>query len=566
MADTEPNTLEKGGVGGPPVLILGEDTIRTHGREAQSMIIAAGLAVAEAVRTTLGPEGMDKMLVDDIGDVTITNDGVTVLNQLDVEYPAAKLVIEVAETQEAEVGDGTTTAVILAGELLREADELLQQDVHPKTIAEGYQRAADRAIDHLETLTTTVSADDAEALTQVARTALMGKSLGEDIDHLADLAVQTIQAVTEGEDVDLDAMEIEAVKGAPVDESDFVEGVAVDKDRVHVNMPKRVEDARIALLDTDIKPNFDVEGTNYDERIALDDISQIRDADETEERQTREMVQSIAESGATVVFCKAGINDFAQHLLVQEDIFAVRQVKTRHLRRLATATGAEIVSNVHDLSTERLGRAGLVEERHIGDKYFTFVEETDHGGTAVPIVRGGTDVVVDDVERALDDAIDAIAKAVEDGTLLPGGGAPEIEAAGVLRDYAPELSSREQLAVEAFATALEALPRTLASNAGLDPIDAHVDLRRHHEEGETTAGLDLTTGDVVDMLDQGVVEPLRVKRQAIESAQEAAVMLLRIDDMLTPPVSSIQEGDEIVPPPGGQMGGITPPPTGGDGG
>lgn len=554
MADSQAGQRGQGQAGRRPVVILDDEVIQTQGRDAQSMIIAAGVAVAEAVRTTLGPRGMDKMMVNDIGDAMITNDGVTILDEMDVDHPAAKLVIEVAESQEHEIGDGTTTAVVLAGALLLEADELIEMGLHPGTIVSGYEKAAVHATDHLESIATTIDPDDTEALTRVARTALTGKNLGGALDHLAELAVKTVQAIAQDGTVDKLDFEIMDVAGAPMDESFLVEGVIIDKDRLHVSMPKRVEDAEIALIEPALKPDLDSDATNYNAHAQFDSAEEAHDVTQQERDQLREMVETVAGTGANVVFTGSAIDNYAQHVLVQEGIFAHRELKKRYMRRLVKAVDGEVASNINDLAPTKLGRAGLVEERRVGDKKWIFVEDTAKGGTAYPVVRGSTDLVAKDAARALDDAIDVVAEAVEDGTMLAGGGAPETDAAHALRDFANTVDSREQLAVEAFADALETIPRTLANNAGLDPIDALVELRRRHANGETTAGLDVESGDVLDGLDHGVVEPLQVKRSAISSAQEAATMLLRIDDVVSPPRDAIQKGDPIPPPPGGSYG------------
>ncbi|MES3516756.1 MAG: thermosome subunit alpha [Natronomonas sp.] len=544
-------------MGNQPLIVLSEESQRTSGKDAQSMNITAGKAVAESVRTTLGPKGMDKMLVDSTGNVVVTNDGVTILKEMDIEHPAANMIVEVAETQEEEVGDGTTTSVVIAGELLSKAEDLLEQDIHATILAQGYRQAAAEAKEILEDIAIDVDADDTEYLQQIASTAMTGKGAENAKDHLAALVVDAVSAVADDDDIDTDNIKVEKVVGGSVDESELVEGVIVGKERVHENMPYAVEDADVALLDTAIE----VKETEIDAEVNVTDPDQLQQFLDQEEKQLREMVDKLVDVGADVVFCQKGIDDMAQHYLAQEGILAVRRAKKSDMGALARATGGRVVSNIDDITEDDLGFAGSVSQRDIAGDEKIFVEDVDDAKAVTLILRGGTEHVVDEVERAVEDSLGVVRVTLEDGKVLPGGGAPETELALGLRDYADSVSGREQLAVEAFADAIDVIPRTLAENAGLDPIDSLVDLRSRHDDGETGAGLDAYTGDVIDMEAEGVVEPLRVKTQAIESATEAAVMILRIDDVIAAGDlvgGSTDDDDEDDAPggPGGGMGGM----------
>ncbi len=543
-------------MGNQPVLVLSEDSERTSGRDAQTMNINAGKAVSEAVRTTLGPRGMDKMLVGSVGDVVITNDGVTILDQMDVEHPAAQMIVEVADSQEEETGDGTTTAVVVAGELLKRAEDLLEQDVHPTVIASGYRQAADKARETLEDNTIDVDASDEEQLNRIAQTAMTGKGAEDAKETLSDLVVRAVQAVVEDGEIDLDNVKIETVVGGAVEDSELVEGMIIDKDRVHANMPKRVDDARIALIDTPIE----VKETETDTEINVSSPDELQSFLDQEEDMLREMVEDIKDAGANVVFCQKGIDDMAQHFLAQEGILAVRRAKKSDVKKLARATGGKVVSNIDDITEDDLGNAGTVEERVVSGDEMIFVEDCENPKSVSMILRGGTEHVVDEIERAIDDALGVVRVTVQDGEILPGGGAPEIQTALALRDFADSVEGREQLAVESFADAIEIIPRTLAENAGIDSIDSLVSLRSRHDGGDQTAGLDANTGEIENMEELGVVEPLRVKTQAVSSATEAAVMILRIDDVIAG--GDMGGDDEDMPDmggaggPGGGMGGM----------
>jgi thermosome len=510
---------------GQQILILPEGTQRLLGREAQRMNIMAGKALAETIRTTLGPKGMDKMLVDGLGDIVVTNDGVTILKEMDIEHPAAKMLVEVAKTQEDEVGDGTTTAVIIAGELLKKAEDLLEMDIHPTVISAGYRKAAAKAQEILESIS--ITASDTETLQSIAMTAMTGKGTEKARKPLADLIVKAVQMVEEDGYVDKDHININRIQGATVEESQIVNGVVIDKGRLDPSMPKKVEDARIALL----KFPIEVKSLETDAKIKLTDPSQMAAFIEQEENMIREMVDKVIDSGANVLFCQKGIDDLAQHYLARAGILAVKRVRKSDIERLEKATGARVATNLDDLNNEDLGIAGQVYEKKIFDEIMLFVEDCIDPKAVSIILRGSTKHVAEEVERAVDDAIGVVAATLEDGQVVAGGGAPEIAIAKGLKDFADTISGREQLAIGAFAAALEVVPKTLAENAGLDSIDALVDLRAAHEKSPYM-GLNVFSGDVTDMKKAGVIEPKRVKKQAIQSAAEAAEMILRIDDMI----------------------------------
>ena len=531
--------------GGQPIFILPEGTNRSVGRDAQRNNILAGKVLAETVRTTLGPKGMDKMLVDGLGDIVVTNDGVTILKEMDIEHPAAKMLVEVAKTQEDEVGDGTTTAVIIAGELLKKSESLLDQDIHPTIIAMGYRQAAEKAQEILDDIA--IDSVDEETLIKVAMTAMTGKGTEAAREPLAKLIVDAVQKVAEDGAVDTDNIKIEKKDGAVVEDSTLVEGVIVDKERVHPGMPSEVKDAKIALVNSPLE----VKETEVDAEIRITDPAQMQAFIEQEEKMVKDMVDKVAESGANVLFAQKGIDDLAQHYLSKAGILAVRRVKKSDIEKLARATGANVVTNLEDLTADDLGEAGIVEERTVSGEEMIFVEECSVAKSVTLFVRGSTKHIVDEIVRAIEDAIGVVAATVEDDKVVAGGGAPEIAMAKKLKDYADSISGREQLAVNAFAEALEIVPKTLAENAGLDSIDSLVDLRAAHENS-AVMGLDVFTGKVADMKEAGVIEPKRVKKQAIQSASEAAEMILRIDDV----IASSGKGDA-------DMGGMDPAAMGG---
>ncbi|MFA9428174.1 thermosome subunit alpha [Natronorubrum sp. A-ect3] len=539
-------------MGNQPLIVLSEDSQRTSGKDAQSMNVQAGKAVAESVRTTLGPKGMDKMLVDSTGNVIVTNDGVTLLSEMEIDHPAADMIVEVAETQEDEVGDGTTSAVVISGELLSQAEDLLEQDIHATTLAQGYRQAAEEATEALEDIAIDVEADDDEVLQQIAATAMTGKGAESARDLLAQLVVDAVQSVADDEGVDTDNIKVEKVVGGSIENSELVEGVIVDKERVSDSMPYFAEDANVAIVDGALE----IKETEIDAEVNVTDPDQLEQFLEQEEAQLREMAEQVADVGADVVFVDGGIDDMAQHYLAQEGIIAVRRVKSSDQGQLARATGATPVSSVDDLTEDDLGFAGSVAQKEIAGDQRIFVEDVEDAKAVTLILRGGTEHVIDEVDRAIEDSLGVVRTTLEDGKVVAGGGAPEVELSLALRDYADSVGGREQLAVEAFADALEVIPRTLAENAGLDPIDSLVELRADHDGGETTSGLDAYTGDTIDMAEEGVYEPLRVKTQAIESATEAAVMLLRIDDVIAAgDLAVADDDDDEEMPPGGGMGG-----------
>jgi thermosome len=520
-------------IGQTPVFILKEGTRREKGKGAQFNNIAAARAIADAVRSTLGPRGMDKMLVDSMGDVVITNDGVTILKEIDVEHPAAKMLVEVAKTQDEECGDGTTTAVILSGELLKKAEALVEQNVHPTVISGGYRAAAIRARELLDDVAIKVDPSDTETLMDIARTAMISKSVSASRNLLADVAVRAVSAVAEKKDdgtwtVDDDNIQVVKKQGGSMDDTQMIAGIIVDKEAVHPAMPKHVEKAKIALVDAALE----VKKTEIDAKIEITDPSQMRAFLDEEETMLKKMVDIVKKSGATVLFCQKGIDDLAQHYLAKEKIYAVRRVKKSDMEKLSKATGANLVTKLDDLKAEDLGVANLVEEKKIADDRMTFVTGCKNPKAVSILIRGGTEHVVDEIDRSLNDAISVVSVAFEDGKLVTGGGSTAMELALKLRDYAASVGGREQIAIDAFASALEVVPTALSENAGLDPIDVLIELRQAHKAGKKYAGINVFTGKVVDMRKEKVLEPIRVGRQAISSATDAAVMILRIDDVI----------------------------------
>jgi len=517
---------------GQPVVILPEGTQRYVGRDAQRLNILAARIIAETVRTTLGPKGMDKMLVDSLGDIVITNDGATILDEMDIQHPAAKMMVEVAKTQDKEAGDGTTTAVVIAGELLRKAEELLDQNIHPSIIVKGYTMAAEKAQEILDQMAKEVNVDDVETLKKAAVTAIAGKAAEEGRVYLASIAVEAVRQVAEKVDgkykVDLDNIKFEKKEGGAVSDTQLIRGVVIDKEVVHPGMPKRVEGAKIAL----INEALEVKETETDAEIRITSPEQLQAFLEQEEKMLREMVDKIKEVGANVVFVQKGIDDLAQHYLAKYGIMAVRRVKKSDMEKLAKATGAKIVTNVRDLTSEDLGEAELVEQRKVAGENMIFVEGCKNPKAVTILIRGGTEHVVDEVERALEDAVKVVKDIVEDGKIVAAGGAPEIELSIRLDEYAKEVGGKEALAIENFAEALKVIPRTLAENAGLDPIETLVKVIAAHKEKGPTVGVDVFEGEPADMMERGVIAPVRVTKQAIKSASEAAIMILRIDDVI----------------------------------
>jgi thermosome len=542
-----------GGQGGQaPIFILKEGTDRTRGRSAQSNNIAAAKAVADSVRSTLGPKGMDKMLVDGMGDVVITNDGATILKEMDIEHPAAKMIIEVAKTQEQHCYDGTTTAVVLAGELLKRSEDLIEQNVHPTVICEGFRLAAEKAIALLEKHGIPTEGDNA-VLAEVAKTALTGKSAGAVKSFLADICVNAVNAIGQIDNgerlIDLDDIKVEKKQGGSIRDSALVDGIILDKERVHSGMPRGVSNARIALINSAIE----VKKTEVDAKIQITDPGQLAAFLEEEESYLRNLVTTITQSGATVVICQKGIDDLAQHYMAKAGIFAIRRAKKSDMEALSKATGGSVITNIEDLSESDLGIAERVEERKIGDSDMTFITGCPEAKSVSVILRGGTEHVVDEIRRAFDDAAGVVSVAWEDGMVLTGGGSVLAALSRDLRTYAVSIGGREQMAIEAFATALEVIPRTLAENAGLDPVDTIIALRKAHSENQIHAGINVYEGGVMDMREANVLEPLRVVEQAIQSATETAVMILRIDDVIS---SKGMSGAEMGMDDMGGMGGM----------
>jgi thermosome len=541
-------------VAGQPIFILKEGSKRTRGRDAQSNNIMAAKAVAEAVRTTLGPKGMDKMLVDSMGDVVITNDGATILKEMDIEHPAAKMVVEVAKTQDEEVGDGTTSAAVVAGELLKKAEDLIEQEIHPTVIASGYRLAAEKAVEVLNSIAMSVEMSNRDLLVSIAETAMTGKGAESSKKLLSQIAVDAVTSVvdTNGKkSVDKDNINVVKKVGGKVEDSELIRGMIIDKERIHTNMPQKIKDAKIILLDTAIE----LKDTEVDAEISITSPDQLQSFLDQEERMLKKIVQQVIGSGANVVFCQKGIEDLAQHYFAKAGVFAIRRVKKSDMEKLARATGGKLITNLDEVTPEDLGYAGLVEEKKVGGDNMTFVTGCNNPKAVTILLRGGTEHVVASIDSALEDALRVVAVAIEDEKLVAGGGSPEVEVALRLQEYAATLEGREQLAVKAYAEALEVIPRTLAENAGLDPIDMLMELRSQHEKGVKTAGLDVYEGKVVDMWKNFVVEPLKVKTQMISAATESAVMILRIDDIIASTRTASPEEMGGMPP---GMGGMPP--------
>ena len=532
-----------------PIFILPEGTQRILGRDAQRNNIMAARAVADTVRTTLGPKGMDKMIVDSLGDVTVTNDGVTILEEMSIEHPAAKMIVEVAKTQEDEIGDGTTTAVVIAGELLKNAEELLDQEVHPAVIARGYRLAETKAQEILSQMAEKITSSDDDTLRKIAQTAMTGKGAEYSKDTLAALAVKAVQMVAEDSNyVDKDNIKLEKRNGGSIEDSELNKGIVIDKERLSASMPRVVKNAKIVLIDKEIE----IKKTEFEANIQIKSPDQIQAFLDQEENMLKDMVEKITATGANVVLCQKGVDDVAVHYLAKKGVYAVRRVTESDMKKIAKATGAKVASNLKDLSKDDLGFAGIVEERKVGDDQFTYIMECKNPKAVTLLIRGGTEHVTNEIERAMTDAIGDVAASLKDGMVVAGAGAPEIELAMGLRKYAETLSGREQLAVEAFADAMEVIPRTLIENAGLDPIDAMTDLKAAHSKKQKWAGIDVFSGKVMDAWKRGVLEPLKIKTQAVSSAAEVATMILRIDDVIASSGSK-DRGPQM--PPGG-MGGM----------
>ena len=537
-----------------PVVILKEGTQRSTGRDAQRNNILAAKVVAETVKTTLGPRGMDKMLVSTIGDVVITNDGATIMKELDVQHPAAKMLVEVAKTQDNEVGDGTTTAVVLTGKLLEQAEKLLDKDVHPTVIVEGYKKAADKAREILNGLSESIDTNDAATLRTVATTAMGTKNVSGAKDYLAKIAVDAALQVKEARDgktkVDVDLVKVLKKHGKSIEETELVRGLVIDKEIAHPQMSKRTQSAKIALLNA----KLEIEKTEFDAKININNPDQMKLFLDEEERMLKDMVDKVSESGANFVFCEKSIDDIALHFLAKKGISAIKNVSSSDMEKLAKATGAKIVASVKDLTSSSLGEAKVIEESKIGDDKLTYVRDAKNPMAVTIVLRGGTEHVVDEAERSLHDALCVVRDAIEDAKIVAGGGASEAEVSKQLKEYAMKVGGREQLAIEAFADAAESIPLALAENAGLDPIDVMVELRAKHEVANNHwYGVDVFSGHIKDMKALNILEPLRVKSQVVKSATEAASMILRIDDVVA---AKGDKGPARPPGPPGGMGGM----------
>jgi len=536
------------GNGQAPIFILKDGTQRTRGRSAQSNNIAAAKAVADAVRSTLGPKGMDKMLVDSMGDVVITNDGATILKEMDIDHPAAKMIIEVAKTQEQHCYDGTTTAVVLSGELLKRSEDLIDQNVHPTVICEGFRLAAEKAVELLDSHGISTDNDD-KVLLEVAKTALTGKSAGAVKSFMADICVRAVNAVgiVEGDEriIDLSDIKVEKRQGGSIKDSSLIDGIILDKERVHAGMPRSLGDARIALVNSAIE----VKKTEVDAKIQITDPNQLAQFLEEEENYIRGLVTMIQESGANVLVCQKGIDELAQHYMAKAGIMAIRRAKKSDMEALSKATGGKIVTNLDDITASDLGHAAKVEEKKIGESNMTFITGCPEAKSVSVLLRGGTEHVVDEIRRAFDDAVGVVSVAWEDGAVLTGGGSVLAALSRDLRTFAETVGGLEQMAIEAFASALEIVPRTLAENAGLDPVTTLIELRKAHADGASHTGINVYEGGVIDMKSKNVLEPMRVVEQAIQSATETAIMILRIDDVISS--KGVPMGDDM-----GGMGGM----------
>ncbi len=542
--------------GGVPVLVLREGSNRSRGREAQHGNITAAKVVAESIRSALGPKGMDKMLVDNFGDVTITSDGRTILDEMDIQHPAAKMLVEVAKTQDKEAGDGTTSAVIISGELLNRAEELIDKNIHPTIIIDGYKQAAEKALETLDKIAIPVDLKSKDYLKKAATTSMGSKIVAEYKDYLADLTVKAMLAVAEKHDgvykADVDDVKVEKKTGESLSETSLINGIVLDKEIVHSGMPKRVEKAKIALLDA----SLEIEKTELDAKINIENPEQIEAFLKQEETMLKDMVEKILSSGANVVICQKGIDDMAQHFLARKGVVAIRRAKKSDMEKLAKATGGKIVSNLEAISASDLGHADVVEERRTGEDKMTYIEGCKNPKSVTLLIRAGTQRMTAEAERSIHDALCVIKDLIEEPKIVAGGSAPELEMANALKRYAQTLPGREQLAVKIFAESLESIAVTLAENAGLDAVDILSELRARHEKGETWAGVNVLEGKVQDMTKLNVFEPLAVKKQIIKSANEAASMILKIDDV----ISSAKMKAPPMPPgggmPGGGMGGM----------
>jgi len=530
-----------------PILLLPEDVQRLMGKDAQRNNILAAKMVADMVKTTLGPKGMDKMLVSPLNEIVITNDGVTILEEMQIEHPAAKMMVEIAKTQESEVGDGTTTAVMIAGKLLENAEKLLDQKIHPTVIAKGYRLAAEKSQEILNDLALKITPNDQDVLKQIAMTAMTGKGAEDAKGKFADIIVKAVSQIQSDNDsngvkIDLSDIKIEKSKGEGIQDTELISGIVLDKEKISVDMPSKIQSAKIALIDIPLE----IKNPEIDTKVSISSPEQLQSFLAQEENAIKEMVEKVKLSNANVIFCQKGIDDFAQYLLAKQGIYACRRVSRSDMEKLAKATGGKIVSNLTELSQNELGYADIVEEVKHADDSMTYVRGCQNPKALTILVHGGSEHVIDEVERAIKDGLGDVVATLRSGLIVAGGGAIEIELAKRLREFGQSLSGREQLAVEEFSSALENVPATLAENAGLDPIDVLTELKSKHDSGERHFGLNLFTNKVENVLEARIIEPLKIKSQAISSASEVAIMILRIDDV-------IASGDKG--PSGGMPGG-----------
>ena len=517
-----------------PMVIMPEDVQRIIGKDAQRNNLFAAKLVADIVKTTLGPKGMDKMLVSPTGDIIITNDGVTILEEMQIEHPAAKMMVEISKTQENEVGDGTTTAVMIAGKLLENAETLLDKKIHPTVITKGYRLAAEKAKEVLENISIKINPENEQMLAQIAITSMTGKGAEDMKEHFADIIVKAVKQIQDSGKIDLDNIKIEKIKGDGIRQTELVSGIVLDKEKVSIEMPSKVENAKIALLDFPLE----IKSLEKETRISITSPEQFQSFIDQEEKMLRNMVEKIKQSSANAVFCQKGIDDVAQYFLAKEKIYACRRVSKSDIEKLSKATGGKIVSNLNELSENDLGKARTIEEIKHGDQTMSYIKGCENPKAVTILIHGSSEHVIDEIERAIKDGLGDVSSALRSGKIVAGGGAVEIELARKLREFGQSLSGREQLAVEEFASALEFIPITLAENAGLDPIDIITELKSKHESGERNAGLNLFTNTIEDTVEAGIIEPLKIKSQAIDSATEVAIMILRIDDVIASGSSS----------------------------
>ncbi|MFP4523295.1 MAG: thermosome subunit alpha [Candidatus Woesearchaeota archaeon] len=526
--------------------ILEQGTSRNQGQTAQRMNILAAKLVGETVRTTLGPQGMDKMIVDALGEVVITNDGATILKEMNIEHPTAKMVVEIAKTQEEEVGDGTTTAVVLAGELINQAERLLEQNVHPTSVIKGFQKASVESQKKLHEIAKKITTKDTAILEKLSMTAMTGKVAEQAKEHLSKIVVCAIKQVSknnkENKNISTETISIQKKIGANVDQSELISGLVLDKQKIHNNMPSQIKEAKIALIDSPLE----LQQTDTDAKISITDPSKLQEFLDMEERMLKKLVDKITSTGANVVFCQKGVDEIVQYLLAQKGVYACRRVKKSDMEKIAQATGANIITTTNDLSSQKLGKAGSVIQEKIGDEYMTFIRDCTKSQTATILVRANTEHIADEITRAIEDSIGNVASAIRAQKIVGGAGATEIELSSHIQKYSQKFSGKEQLAIQGFAKAMEVIPQTLAENAGLDPIDCIADLKSHHEKKRVWAGLDVYTGKIFNAVKAGVVEPLLVKTQAISSASDVAIMILRIDDVIiaTPQAPTRQNPQE----------------------